>query len=205
MTVRAGLDLSMTSPVICVHDDNTELNFKNCKFYSFGNFSGCNQLVGQHSNINIMKQPSFTHNLERYQKISHWVQSIVKLHNITKVSIEDYSFNSKGKVFNIAEMTGIVKYDLFRSKIIVNPIDIPTIKKTFSDKGNAGKDVMYKAFEESQGILLHEILGIDRLNLGKKQRKDLEEGNFWELKPIDDIVDSFAVLYSSYQQDKIGG
>jgi Holliday junction resolvasome RuvABC endonuclease subunit len=52
------------------------------------------------------------------------------------------------------------------------------VKKNYTGKGNAKKDMMVAQFyEEFPDIKLHEILGIKEM-----------------AKPIDDIVDSYAVL-----------
>lgn len=191
--VRAGIDLSMTSPIVCIYDDKNPLEFKHCKIYSFGTYERIKKLEGNHQNISIMKQPSWDHDIERFQRIALWVCSICKLHDVKKVGLEDYSFNSKGKVFNIAEMTGIVKLELYKRKIPVTPISITLIKKNFSGKGNAGKDLMYDSFVKQTGVNLPSMLGIEKHLTTEKQLTKFKTTPF-ELKPIDDIVDAFAIL-----------
>lgn len=193
MTVRAGIDLSMTSPVICVHDDALPLKFENCKIYSFGTYERVKKLEGVHQNISIMKQPSWNHDIERFQKVALWVVSVCKMHNVTKVSLEDYSYNSQGKVFNIAEMTGITKLELFKREIPISLVAIKNIKKNFTGNGNAGKDLMYASFVKRTGVNLTNIISIKEHLTTDKQMVKHNETPF-ELKPIDDIVDSFAVL-----------
>lgn len=195
MTVRAGIDLSMSSPVICIHDDSKPLTFENCEFYSYGNYSYAKKLEGRHKNIHILKQPKWDCNLERYQRISIWVCSVLKLHNVSKVGIEDYSYSSKGLVFNIAEMTGVVKYELFKRKIPILPIAISDIKKSFSGKGNSGKDKMYASFVSKTGVKLSDVINYGVAGLNASTSKKLLETPY-DVKPIDDLVDAFAVLTS---------
>lgn len=193
MTIRAGIDLSMTSPVVCVHDDSLPLKFENCTIYSYGTYSYCAKLCGKHKNIIIHKQPSWESDIERFQRVAQWVSSIVKLHKITKVGIEDYSYNSKGKVFNIAEMTGIVKLELFKWKIPVTPIAISDIKKQFTGKGNAGKDQMYASFLSRTGVNLPSVIDYTSAGANQKTIDKLKDAPY-DVKPLDDIVDAFAVL-----------
>jgi hypothetical protein len=75
-------------------------------------------------------------------------------------AIEDYSFGSKGKVFHIAENTQMIKYMIWSlSKKEMIQLPPTSIKKLFSGKGTANKELMADSFHSKYGYYLHEKLG----------------------------------------------
>ena len=60
------------------------------------------------------------------------------------VALEDYAFAAKGRVFHIAENTGILKYKLFQQGIPLETISPSAVKKNATGKGNADKEMMYQ-------------------------------------------------------------
>lgn len=176
MTVLASIDYSMNSPAICVYDTEDEYVFESFKFYNIGTLK---TRVGLYNNIEIKFIPDYLTQEERFRNLTSWASNILATNKVTEVCIEGYSLGaSSGLVFQIAENTSLIKQymDLNGIKFFVIP---PTqVKKTFHGKGNAKKDAMVgKFYELFPDQKLHDILGIKEMT-----------------KPIDDIVDSFAII-----------
>lgn len=79
-----------------------------------------------------------------------------------QVAIEGYAFGAKGKVFHIAENTGVLKYRLHQTGIPVEVIPPSAIKKQASGKGNANKEEMYKAFLKETFVNLQNVISPER-------------------------------------------
>jgi Holliday junction resolvasome RuvABC endonuclease subunit len=174
--ILSGIDYSYTSPAICIYDTSKELKFENLLFY---NINDKKKLAGNYDNIHISTFPEYSSPEERYRNICSWASNILLANNVKEACIEGYSFGaSSGLVFNIAENASLIKQFMSIKQI---PFDTPTpsqVKKNFTGKGNSKKDVMVNKFHETfPQIKIHEILNIKEM-----------------AKPIDDIVDSFAVM-----------
>ncbi len=106
--IFVGVDYSLTSPCVCVSRDKT---FSNSFFYFLNDRK---TVQGKFHNILGEPHEEYLTDQERYENIASWVLTI--LADFEKkdviVLIEDYSFGSKGKVFNLAENCGILKYML---------------------------------------------------------------------------------------------
>jgi len=76
----------------------------------------------------------------------------------TYVMIEDYSFGSKGRVFNLAENCGLLKYLLYINGYKFFTVPPTVVKKFATGKGNATKEKMYEAFIAETQIDLHNII-----------------------------------------------
>ena len=176
--IYIGIDYSISSPAICIiKDDITEIHCfhkKDSFFY----------LVDK--NLNDFKIITYTLNkksldlYEYYEKqtdviISAILQSLNS--NNYHLSLEDYSFSSNGKVFNIGEATGILKYKLYKNKLPYVVFSPKTIKKFATGNGNSNKDNMVDQFYKDTDIDLFKSLQLNR-------RKTI-------LAPITDIVDSY--------------
>lgn len=177
--IIAGIDYSYTSPAICVYDTDNELTFENLWFY---NMNDKKKLVGAYGNLSITNFPEWNTNEERYRNICKWASRILVGLAVKEVTIEGYSFgSSSGLVFNIAENASLIKQYMDMNGIKFHTPTPSQVKKNFTGKGNAKKEAMveefYKRYPEGN---FHKMLNI------KEGIKDM--------KPIDDIVDSFAVL-----------
>ena len=94
---------------------------------------------------------------------------------------------SRGRVFEIAENTGLLKHRLWHAgfNIVLVP---PTVNKRFATgKGNAQKDAMYEAFVQQTGVKLAKLY----------QPKGKKIGN-----PVSDLVDSFFLCQGGYSNSK---
>lgn len=179
--IFAGIDLSYTSPAVCIYDDLLDPVFENLSFYNLkedktrNSIKGC----GIFGNIQIDIQPKWTCAEERYFINAKWLTTILEQHKVEAVALEGYAMGSRtGLVFNIAENTSLVKQWLFHNGVQFELPSPGTVKKQFTGKGNAKKEPMIDRFHEVfPHVQLDKILGLKEY-----------------AKPIDDIVDSFANL-----------
>tara|TARA_R110002051_G_scaffold318529_2_gene400990 strand:- start:1039 stop:1590 length:552 start_codon:yes stop_codon:yes gene_type:complete len=174
--VLSGIDYSLTSPAICIHVGET-WDYNNCIFHYLSNkkkyidvFSG--RFFGRSFD-------EYNSNEERYDSISSWAVDICEFSD--QVAIENYAYNATGRVFNIAENTGILKYKLFQCGIPLETIPPATVKKYATGKGNSGKAEMYEAFKQETDVDLTGILNMKTLT-----------------NPATDIVDSYYVCKSLF-------
>jgi Holliday junction resolvasome RuvABC endonuclease subunit len=133
-------------------------------------------LVGSFGKINGFFHEEYITEQERYNNIaSFFVDRIPKN---SKVMIEDYSFGSTGRVFNIAENCGLLKFKLWDEGKEFQTVAPTAVKKFATGKGNANKEKMYEAFLNETGVNLS-------LLLTPKATKCVS--------PVSDIVDSFYI------------
>ena len=168
--VICGIDYSLTSPAICVHEGD-EWRYENCTFYYLKKKPGWSKQYRGKS------YPDWKSDQQRYQKLTEWVLKIVQDHGVTHAFIEDYAFAAKGLVFNIAENTGLMKYGLYASNIPFHTYAPMAIKKFATGKGNAAKSDMIEAFKNETGVSIYEAIGVKDTN-----------GS-----PSSDIVDSYWI------------
>lgn len=176
-----GIDYSLTCPSITV---SRSKDFKKCRtFY----YTDKKKVVGTfNKNIHGMQHVPYEGDMERINNISEWAMAILKQLKVTTACIEDYSFGSKGRVFHLAENTGLLKWKMWMAGIAFTTPKPTEIKKYFTGKGNANKDAMYASFLINTGVDLISILDSKS-----------------DSNPISDIVDSYAML--CYCIDKEGG
>ena len=174
--IHIGIDYSMTSPAVCIHDgENYYFHYLTSVKKYIGNFDG--RFFGD-------EYPEWTEPEQRFNNISQWViRSILKhtdaqfgLNSPMKVTIEGYSMGSKGKVFHIAENTGLLKFKLWEKNIAYETPAPTTIKKFATGKGNADQARMYECFVSDTGWDL-----------------ELKLGGLRTSNPISDIVDSYFI------------
>lgn len=175
--IIAGIDYSMTSPSICIHEGES-WDYKNCTYYFFGKKPISKNFKGR-------DYPEWKKDQERFQKLTAWTLECLSNHkSIDEVWIEDYAFGAKGRVFHIAENTGLMKYALYVQGISFNLISPPTVKKFATGKGNAKKEMMIESYKQETGINIFDKLGV-------------KEGN---MTPASDIVDSFWICKYGFEQ-----
>ena len=152
--IAVGIDYSLTSPCVCVCKDST---FSNSFFYFLNDRKS---VIGKHQNIFGELHDEYLTDQQRYENIATWVLDI--LSNFDKeeivIMIEDYSFGSKGKVFNLAENCGLLKYMLYKNGYKFFTVPPTVVKKFATGKGNATKELMYDTFVKETILNLHLIL-----------------------------------------------
>jgi len=173
-----GIDYSLSCPAVTIYTGEKEnFSFDNCQSfflsgvkkyedYRYKNIEGSPQ-------FKLWETPE-----ERYDFISDWALDILTTHKIELVAIEDYSYGSKGKVFHIAENTGLLKYKIWQAEIKMHLVAPTVIKKFATGKGNANKESMYESFLQETSRNLQEELVVKSEKIGN---------------PTSDIVDSYYI------------
>jgi Holliday junction resolvasome RuvABC endonuclease subunit len=172
--IVCGIDYSLTSPSICVHSGE-QWDSKNCVFYYLVNSA---KKVVINSQFKGQEYPEYDSDTKRYDNLSSWSSSIIEQHDVGNCFIEGYAFNAVGRVFQIAENTGLLKYYLWKSGRKFDVFAPPAIKKFATTKGNANKEMMYECFLEETGIDIRKEL-------------DIKSNKQWN--PLSDIVDSYFI------------
>lgn len=188
-----GVDYSLTGPAVCVYDDfDGDFKFENCRFYFMTNVKS---LEGkQLDNVWGKLFPDYNGDEERYHNISGWAIDAIFAGGIPNIiGVEGYSMGSKGRVFNLAENCGILKYriwritnsDIFDSDMQIYP---PTVIKKFATgKGNANKEAMYDAFVNETGVHLKDLLTPNKSKIDS---------------PVSDIVDAYYICKYAHSKLK---
>jgi Holliday junction resolvasome RuvABC endonuclease subunit len=181
--VVAGIDYSLTSPAICVHEGNV-WNYDRCSFY---------YLVQKEKNMSAFSPfyptmyPSYKNDVERFDNLASWTLGILKSHKVERCFIEGYAFGAVGRVFQIAENAGLLKYKLWKGEISFDVYPPTVIKKFATTKGNSNKEKMYDAFVAENSVDIRDKIGI----LNKNQ---------WN--PVSDIIDSYYITKLGFSKEK---
>jgi hypothetical protein len=177
-----GIDYSMTCPAICVYNgDSKSFSFSRCKFYYLTDRKKYN--ASFLLNIKGEEFKDYDNDYTRYDSLSEWAMKY--LTGLEQLCIEGYSFGSKGKVFHIAENTGVLKYKIFQLRIPLEVASPSQIKKMATGKGNATKEDMHDAFYMETKTNLIETITPGRTDV---------------ISPVGDIVDSYYICKFLFQK-----
>lgn len=183
-TIYSGIDYSLTSPCVAVYDsEQGEFSFENCKFYFL---TETKSMMTTWKNIHGNEYPLYKGDEERYHKISEWVSNCfdgVTSDDIVMIGIEGYSMGSTGRVFNLAENCGLLKWKFWAHNIPFQIHPPTVIKKFATGKGNADKNKMYEAFVQETGQDISAMMCPKKSTIGN---------------PISDIVDAYYILKYTY-------
>lgn len=167
---KIGIDYSMTSPCVCINNGNV---------FSFHYLTDKKKYTGIiHTNnpkftITGYSHKPYKNNTERFNNIAIWVLSLLKPHDT--IQLEGYAMGvTKGVVFNIGELTGILKLRLWENGYIIDNIAPTANKKSATGKGNANKDSMNDAFLLETKMDLLALFNCNKV-----------------ANPVSDIVDSY--------------
>lgn len=182
--IYAGVDYSLTSPSICIYNSAFgEFKFERCMIYFLTDVKKLHTLFL--GNVRGESLQGYNNECQRYDTISDWAMQY--LIGCALVGLEDYAFAAKGRVFHIAENTGILKYKLFQQSIPVETIPPTVVKKKATGKGNSDKEMMYQAFISETGVMLKDIITPNKKDVGN---------------PVSDIVDSYYICKTLWQSAK---
>lgn len=156
MKYYVSFDYSITSPSMCVFDGNKYLLYaltstkKHIKILTKNNFT-----------FIVEKYPDYDSPQDRYHKLANHFLTILESlgSDNLEFAIEDYAFAAKGKVFHIAENTQCLKgiiYNRYQKEMLM--VSPNSLKKLFSDHGNANKDRMAEEFKNRNSFLISEEL-----------------------------------------------
>ena len=177
-SICVGIDYSMSSPGICVHEGDT-WNIANCRFY----FLQKKPTVVSDSQFFSTEYPIWARDEERYGKLAGWASSVIPANS--SCCIEGYAFaSSAGRVFHIAENTGLLKYSLYKRGMPCTSVSPTTVKKFATGKGNADKKLMEENFIGETGIRVQDRIGV------KPQ----------SITPSSDIIDSYYIAKWHFEQ-----
>lgn len=176
----AGIDYSLNGPAVCIFDGKF-FSFEKCQFYYLTDTKKYANTF--FSNIQGKLFEEYDEECERYDTISDWVMKLIIGCNM--VALEGYAYGAQGRVFHIAENTGILKYKCYEASIPVEIIPPSQVKKLATGKGNSDKSQMYEAFFKETGIPLQKIITPNKKDVGN---------------PVSDIIDSYYICKSLFQQ-----
>lgn len=173
--VIAGIDYSMSCPAICLY-------FTNTKKYKIFFFTDTKKYIQQYCNNTIsgvyFSKEDHDSDESRFNSLSDKVIDLLYEYACMNVAIEGYSMGSKGRVFGIAENTGLLKHKLWKNNIRYEIYAPKAIKKFATGSGNANKNLMYDYFLNETRLDLRSELQYNAKDVGS---------------PIADIVDSFYI------------
>jgi hypothetical protein len=175
----AGIDYSLNGPAVCVFHGSEYFAFDRCQFYYLTDIKkNASTFFG---NIQGQLFKDYKEECERYDSISDWVMGVVG--ECEQVAIEGYAYGAQGRVFHIAENTGILKYKLYEASIPLEVVTPSHVKKLASGKGNADKTMMYESFLKETGIKLKDTISPNKKDIGN---------------PVSDIVDAYYICKNLY-------
>ena len=187
----AGIDYSLTSPAICVFSKtgHAKFRFEDCLFFYLTDTEKYAKTFLKNIKGERFKSIGSATNLcpdsGRYDSISDWAMDCLK--GCDQVALEGYAFNATGRVFQLAENVGVLKYKLFQSAM---PLEVATpgeIKKFATGKGNASKEMMFDAFYKETEKDLCKIMTPKKTGVQN---------------PVSDIVDSYYVCKALFEKLK---
>lgn len=185
MTTVIGVDYSLTSPAICIHRGD-EWNHRNCTWHFLTDRP---KLEGRVQQFNGTLKPLHTCEEQRHDQLSQWAFDLIFASKPDRVMIEGYSYaSSVGRIFNLAENTGLLKHKLWKNQICFDVAAPTSIKKFFTTRGNANKEKMQEVFISETSIDVKNILSIS-----EKQ---------WN--PSSDIIDAYALAKYAFQTNLTG-
>jgi len=182
----AGIDYSLRGPSICIFNGERGdiFSFESCIFYYLTDTKRYAKTFLETIHGSLLSDVES--DMSRYDSISGWGVKKILEHGCSEVGLEGYSYGSKGRVFHIAENTGVLKYKLYQNSIPVDIIAPTTVKKEATGKGNADKKEMHKYFFVETGEDLKRKITPLKKNV---------------TNPVSDIVDSYYIC--KYLHEKI--
>lgn len=180
--IVCGIDYSLTSPAITVHNGD-QWDVTNCKFYYMAHKA--KQLVTTDS-FTGTTYPKYESDTHRYDNLATWSQNIMSDSGVEQAFLEGYAFGAVGRVFQIAENAGLLKYNMWKNNIPFHVFAPSEIKKHATGKGNATKEALYDAFLNETSVDIRLTLNITNKN---------------DWNPLSDIVDSYYIAKLGFMKE----
>ena len=158
---------------MCLFDERKTFKFENCFFYYLTNTKKYADKIAP--NITGESFQEYVQDVDRFDTISEWATNLCI--GAADVGMEGYAYGAKGRVFNLAENMGLLKYKLYKHAIPVTIVEPAKVKKCATGKGNADKQVMYDTFSKETNTDLKSVFGQKTLS-----------------NPVTDVIDSYYVL-----------
>jgi Holliday junction resolvasome RuvABC endonuclease subunit len=189
MVKIVGVDYSISSPAICIL--GPAASFVESSFFFLT--SRKRDLEVSSENIKCELHKDYSTEQERYDHISNSCISFIESHgnHSYHIIIEDYAMGAKGKVFNIAEATGLFKHKVHQRGWKLTTVPPTVNKKTATGKGNADKQAMYQAYSQLPQVpnlitIYNPLSRSDKVN-----------------SPVSDIVDSYFLARYGFTFNKM--
>ena len=181
--IIAGIDYSLRSPCVCVFAEMGDevFSFDSCTFHFLTDTKKYAKFFLK--NIYGERFQDWNQDFQRYKSIVDWTMD--KVMGCEQIAIEGYSMGSKGKVFHIAENTGVLKYKIYNTGVPLEVIPPTIVKKFATGKGNADKEKMHKTFMNEVGFDLRFRITPDKTKISN---------------PVSDIVDSYYICKYLYEK-----
>lgn len=177
----ATLDYSITSPCMCLvhyspNQTHTPPDFADCQFfYTTTKKAKAGSIADNITGIYIDRE-SLSGDMAYFDTLARTFLDLIVDQPEPTVFLENYAYSRRGKVFNIAEATGLFKYLCYTNDIPCDQtISSTSIKKVVTGSGRASKGDGYDRFVE--------LTGLDLKSLTKETTKSEN--------PSSDIVDSY--------------
>lgn len=181
--IYAAIDYSMTCPSISIADEDCQ---KFSCFYRTEKVKYATTFQAKNFTFHGSWIEPWETPMERFEGHALWAFEIINAYNISLVFIEGYSYGSnKGRAFEIAENTSILKYILYKHGIEAIPI-APTAVKKFAGSGRADKNQMEEFFGQQTGIDLRSLLDMPAK----------------ATSPSGDIIDSYFLLQCGIAKER---
>jgi hypothetical protein len=176
--IVVGVDYSMTCPCLCFMNPEWPADFAHAGFMYLSAKPGEQKSWEVGAAAMIGKPiPEYTNDTERFVNIAtQLLVPFITAGEEVRFFVEGYSMGSKGKVFNIAEHAGMLKYFLWLNKVPFEIVPPTVLKKFATGKGNADKQKMCTHFACESGVDLMAHMFPDRTGVSS---------------PVTDIVDSY--------------
>jgi hypothetical protein len=168
-----GIDYSITCPCLCLFDERKSFKFDNCFFYYLTNTKKYADKIAPNITGEFFQE--YVQDVDRFDTISEWATNLCI--GAADVGMEGYAYGAKGRVFNLAENMGLLKYKLYKHAIPVTIVEPAKVKKCATGKGNADKQVMYDTFSKETNTDLKSMFNQKTLS-----------------NPVTDVIDSYYVL-----------
>lgn len=178
--ITVGIDYSINSPAVCVHQGQ-QWNYKSCRWLFLTKHKArLKKLPRFIKGVLIPDQPSeIDHFLFLAKKVVGFIKPFTKKGPVI-IGIEGYSFDSTGKVFQLAENCGILKSILITKGLSFNTFPPMQIKKYATGTGVAGKYSMGTSFYKETSLDLKPYLS-------------LKESSLPDTSPLSDIIDAYYI------------
>lgn len=102
---------------------------------------------------------------ERLAYMRDEVSSLLYFTEATVISYEDYSMGSKGKVFHIGELGGVLKLLAYERGVDVLLVPPTVLKQYITGRGNASKEDMQVAVRTKYGCKVTQADEVDAYSL----------------------------------------
>ena len=202
-TINVGIDMSVSSPGLCIQKEFHGSEATNKFFYEFSCFAQRNKdqdIEKKHGNVNLtvferIPNSKDSYDLNRYKHVINNFMNFLEKHDVdhnTNIYIENYAFvhpSMAGNSYKLHEITGILKYLIFQKfDIIANMIPVSSWKKSICGNGHSTKNEVVKRVREIVEVDFMKIFGY------KIDESDTQQ----TIKnPVQDICDSFCICVNA--------